>query len=183
MKFIRIFLLVLIIIGIGALITHKTWVPKLTDYIISSENYSMEVIQMPIQNTDSSVSIKDGRHCYIYNQTATDTAPYEVKELIDITIASTNVSGTKSGTQSGPDMTNGYNGTLEGTLEKDTITALYSYTVEASDNKEKEIYKINNAGMQKWRYPLKDERGILVPDTTKEYKVLFYLPTDCNTSI
>lgn len=37
MKFIRIFLLVLIIIGIGLLITQKIWVPKLVDRIILSE--------------------------------------------------------------------------------------------------------------------------------------------------
>ena len=36
-KFIRIFLFVLIIIGIGLLITEKTWVPKLVDQIIKSE--------------------------------------------------------------------------------------------------------------------------------------------------
>ncbi len=38
MKFIRIFLLVLIIIGLGLLITQKIWVPKLVDKIILSEN-------------------------------------------------------------------------------------------------------------------------------------------------
>lgn len=36
-KTIRIFLLVLIIIGIGALITQKIWVPKLVDKILQSE--------------------------------------------------------------------------------------------------------------------------------------------------
>lgn len=37
MKFIRIFLLVLIIIGIGLLLTQKTWVPKLTNYLLKDE--------------------------------------------------------------------------------------------------------------------------------------------------
>ncbi len=37
MKFIRIFLLVLIIIGIGLLLTQNTWVPKLTNYILKDE--------------------------------------------------------------------------------------------------------------------------------------------------
>ncbi len=38
MKFIRIFLLVLIIIGLILLATQKIWVPKLVDAIIASEN-------------------------------------------------------------------------------------------------------------------------------------------------
>lgn len=37
-KFIRIFLLILIIIGIGLLFTQKMWVPRLVDVIISQEN-------------------------------------------------------------------------------------------------------------------------------------------------
>jgi len=38
MKAIRIFLLVLIIIGLGLLITQKIWVPKLVAKIIAAEN-------------------------------------------------------------------------------------------------------------------------------------------------
>lgn len=37
-KFIRIFLFVLIIIGLGLIATQKLWVPKLVDRIISKEN-------------------------------------------------------------------------------------------------------------------------------------------------
>lgn len=36
-RFIRIFLLILIIIGIGLIITHNLWVPKLVDYILRVE--------------------------------------------------------------------------------------------------------------------------------------------------
>ena len=38
MKFLRIFLLILIIIGLGLLATQKIWVPKLVDRILSSES-------------------------------------------------------------------------------------------------------------------------------------------------
>ncbi len=38
MKFIRIFLLILIIIGIILIITQKSWVPKLVDRILQYEN-------------------------------------------------------------------------------------------------------------------------------------------------
>lgn len=41
-KFIRIFLLVLIIIGIGLLITQKIWVPKVVDMILKTPNYESE---------------------------------------------------------------------------------------------------------------------------------------------
>ncbi len=37
MKFIRIFLFVLIIIGLGLLFTQKKWVPNFVDYLISRE--------------------------------------------------------------------------------------------------------------------------------------------------
>lgn len=38
MKFIRIFLLVLIIIGLGLLITQKYWVSPLVQWIVDNEN-------------------------------------------------------------------------------------------------------------------------------------------------
>ncbi len=41
MKTIRIFLLVLIIIGLALLATHKIWVPRLVDKILWSEGFSM----------------------------------------------------------------------------------------------------------------------------------------------
>ncbi|HEY0221198.1 MAG TPA: MBL fold metallo-hydrolase, partial [Candidatus Paceibacterota bacterium] len=43
MKFIRIFLLVLIIIGLGLLVTQKMWVPKLVEKIIEEENNNISI--------------------------------------------------------------------------------------------------------------------------------------------
>ena len=37
MKILRMFLLVLIVIGIGLLLTQKVWVPKVVDHILKSE--------------------------------------------------------------------------------------------------------------------------------------------------
>ena len=37
MKFIRIFLLILIILGVWLLATQKTWVPKVVDWIVEQE--------------------------------------------------------------------------------------------------------------------------------------------------
>lgn len=174
MKIIRIFLFVLIIIGIIALVTEKIWVPKLVDRIIKMENIS---VVFPV--VEQNIFQEDERQCYIYNHEAIKTEPYAVSEFIDINIKGNMVMGTKTGSQKGPDMTNGYTGTIEGNLEGDTITSVFSYVIEGSKNKEKEIYKISKTGIEKLRYPLIESKGILVPDTTKEFKILSYPRVSC----
>lgn len=176
-KAIRIILLVLIVVGIFLLCTQKFWVPKLVDRILLSENPPTA----PIVKQES-VIIKDGRQCYTYNHEGTDSEPYTVNEFIDININGKIVTGTKKGTQSGPDMTNGYTGSIDGFLDGNTITAVYSYVVEGSHNKEKEIYKASETGIEKLRYPLVEEGKILVPDKTKEFKVLQYNRVSCTAS-
>ena len=54
-KFIRIFLLVLIIIGIGLLLTQKIWVPKAVEMILKNENPANS-IPVQILQTKNSVS-------------------------------------------------------------------------------------------------------------------------------
>ncbi len=124
----------------------------------------------------------DGRQCYTYSHDATSDAPYATTEFIDMTIAGATVTGTKTGTQSGPDMTNGYTGTITGTLEKNMITDVFSYTIEGSQNKEIEIYRTGKTGIEKLRYQLKEEGGTLVPDMTKEFAVLRYARVGCTAS-
>ncbi len=180
MKFIRIFLLVLIIIGIGLLLTRNMWVPKLVDAIVARENPDNPPVIVP--QVQPNLTLVDGRQCYTYSHDATPDAPYATTEFIDMTIAGTKVTGTKSGTQKGPDMTNGYTGTILGTLDKNTITDIFSYTIEGSQNKEKEIYRTSKTGIEKLRYPLVEEGGILVPDTTKEFTALQYARVGCTAS-
>jgi len=60
MKTLRIFLLVLIIIGIGLLVTQKTWVPKLVDRILKSENVNIQA-PLPEVVTKEPISM-----CYSY---------------------------------------------------------------------------------------------------------------------
>ena len=140
----------------------------------------------PIKAFDiAKVSIlKDGRQCYTFNHEATATEPYTVNEFLDISISDTKVTGTKSGTQKGPDMTNGYNGTIVGTLNNDMINDVFSYTIEGSPNKESEIYRSrkDQIGIEKMRYPLIEKNGILVPDTTKEFTILLYARVGCTGS-
>ena len=177
-KTIRIILLVLIIIGLFALATEKVWVPKLVDKILLAENIS--IITSPI--IQPNLTLTDGRQCYTYNHEATKDAPYTVNEFLDITIAGKNVTGTKTGTQKGPDMTNGYTGTITGTLDKNTITDIFSYIIEGSHNQEKEIYHTSKTGITKLRYPLVEQKGILVPDLTTPYQTLSYARVGCKGS-
>jgi len=140
----------------------------------------------PLKTFDiTKVSIlKDGRQCYTFNHEATATEPYTVNEFLDISISGTKVTGTKKGTQKGPDMTNGYSGTIMGTLNNDTINDVFSYTVEGSSNKEAEIYRSreDQIGIEKLRYPLIEKSGILVPDITKGFSALLYARVGCVAS-
>jgi hypothetical protein len=179
MKAIRIFLLILIIIGIIALITENFWVPKLVNKIISSETPPVIIEAVAHQ---ANLVLKDGRQCYTYNHEGTKDEPYTVNEFIDITISGAKVTGTKTGTQSGPDMTNGYSGKITGTLENNAITDIFSYVVEGSHNQEEEIYKASLTGIEKLRYPLIEVRGILVPDKTKPFTAMLYARVGCTAS-
>jgi hypothetical protein len=55
MKFIRIFLLVLIVIGIGLIATQKTWVPKVVDKILESENKPVVVNPLSVLSFEACV--------------------------------------------------------------------------------------------------------------------------------
>jgi hypothetical protein len=121
-----------------------------------------------------------GKTCYVYHQEATPEAPYAVDEYINIKVTDKDVVGTKLGTQKGPDMSNGYTGTMKGTIDNDgMITSVYSYSIEGSKNSEKEIYKVTPDGLDKIRYPLIEVKGMLVPDTTQESKIVTYGKTMC----
>lgn len=124
----------------------------------------------------------DGRQCYTYSHEKTDSEPYTTSEFIDMTISGNTISGTKTGTQSGPDMTNGYTGTIVGTLKDGVITDTFSYVIEGSSQKEAEIYHAGVTGIDKWRYSLKEEGGVLVPDLSTDYKVLHYARVGCEGS-
>lgn len=128
--------------------------------------------------------LKDGEYCFSYNHEGTKDEPYTVNEFVDLTVHGSVITGTKKGTQNGPDMTNGYEGTLSGTYDKDLITAVFSYVIEGSANKEKELYKVraDQIGLEKMRYPLKEEDGMLIPDMTKEFKNLLYSRVQCGAS-
>jgi len=51
-KFIRVFLLVLIIIGLGLLATQKIWIPKVVEMILKSENHESLIVPTLTSNTN-----------------------------------------------------------------------------------------------------------------------------------
>lgn len=117
--------------------------------------------------------------CYHYKQVATKDAPYAVDEYITLETNGNKITGLKKGTQVGPDMSNGYQGSLNGTIDGNNLDVIFDYEIEGSKNKEQELYIKTNAGLEKKRYPLMDKGNMLVPDTTKEYKALEYKLTPC----
>jgi hypothetical protein len=117
--------------------------------------------------------------CYERSLVATSDAPYSVEENIKVTIDGISVSGIKSGTQSGPDMTNGYIGTLVGTKEGDALNVLFSYTIEGSNQAEREQYVVRDQDLIKLRYPLIDQGKELVPDTSQSYVEQVYESVSC----
>lgn len=120
-----------------------------------------------------------GRQCFQYDQVATKDAPYTVNETIDITADGDKITGTKVGNQSGPDMTNGYTGTITGMIKDNIITSVFTYTIEGSKNQEQEEYEATRTGLIKHRYPLKEVGKMLVPDTTGTVKNLTYIRVEC----
>jgi hypothetical protein len=137
---------------------------------------SAEQVQQPI-------TLTNGRQCYTYSHEGTPDAPYTTSEFIDMTISGTKVTGTKHGTQSGPDMTNGYEGTLVGDLNGNMLNLAFAYTIEGSQNTEHEIYQAGLTGIDKLRYPLIDKfKDGLFPDTSKAYTLMHYARIECEGS-
>jgi len=110
---------------------------------------------------------------------ATVEAPYTVKEDIILHIKGTTVTGIKQGTQSGPDMTNGYEGVLTGTKQGTRYELRFDYEIEGSQQSEEEVYELREDGFAKLRYPLIERDGVLVPDMSKSFTEQLYRYASC----
>jgi hypothetical protein len=123
---------------------------------------------------------KDGKYCFYRKQIATINEPYSSEESIVLNILNNKVSGVKTGIQNGPDLNNGYRGTLEGTINNNEIELTFAYEVEGSKGKEVEIYTFEGEDLIKLRYVLIDNfDGKLVPDRSSEPKQLIYSKSNC----
>lgn len=118
-------------------------------------------------------------YCFYRLQEATSDAPYAVQEHVMLTFVAGSVTGTKSGTQSGPDMTNGYEGTLAGEVKDNEIEVVFSYTIEGSNQKELEIYEMRSEWLVKKRWPLTERGDMLVPNEVEDPTLIVYKPKTC----
>lgn len=132
-----------------------------------------------VGKTESLVLYEGG--CFEYSHIATAEEPYNVLEKVEINIEGNIVEGVKSGTQSGPDMTNGYEGTLIGTYEKNIAEVIFSYVIEGSAQKEKEIYEVSENMITKIRYVLEEVDGVLVPDLNSIPQYIEYKEVACSS--
>jgi hypothetical protein len=148
--------------------------------------FSLGSKNKPVDKTDGEVlsATQDNAECYSYNHEATGDEPYTVSEFVKLNFDGTSVTGVKTGTQTGPDMTNGYSGTLDGTIENNTIDVVYSYVIEGTNGLEKEIYRVreDKTGIEKLRYPLIEGKDMLIPDLDGELKVSLYSRVPCEGS-
>ncbi len=131
----------------------------------------------PISLTPTTLA--DGTYCYARNQKATADAPYSVSENMKIFVTGNTVTGTKTGFQAGPDMTNGYAGSLEGSRDNNRLTLVFDYTVEGSSNREQELYDWSPGGLTKLRYVLKESNHMLAPDLTSTPQMIEYTTIPC----
>jgi hypothetical protein len=150
-----------------------------TERTLFSMDKTVDLIFGTMEIGNAAVSLQDGTYCYARKQTATTTEPYVVEEHVVLTINGNVVTGTKKGTQSGPDMSNGYQGTLSGTRNGSRAELTYAYTIEGSQNKELEIYDIGATVLKKMRWPLKEQNNILVPAKAGEPKIISYTAETC----
>lgn len=117
--------------------------------------------------------------CFTYQHNATESEPYNISEKIEITINDSQVTGTKNGTQFGPNMSNGYQGTLQGIISGTNIMSLFEYVIEGANGAEQELYTISENILTKHRYQLKELGKILVPDMNSEKTDIVYTKTTC----
>jgi hypothetical protein len=117
--------------------------------------------------------------CFRNEHTATPTEPYATTEDVTLNITDQTVFGVKRGTQSGPDMTNGYQGVLTGTKDGSQLSLRFDYVIEGSEQTEMEEYEISDATLTKLRWPLREENKILVPDKTGQMKRISYTSVPC----
>lgn len=125
----------------------------------------------------------EGQYCFSYKHPSSTEEPYSVDEFLYLSFNGTKVVGTKEGTQSGPDMTNGYSGTLLGAVVNDELELTYDYTVEGADQRELEVYAFDKGNVIKKRWVLTEQKidgkDILVPDYKGEPKIITYTAEEC----
>lgn len=159
----KIIIFVVLVLGIGVVV------------YLSAKN-------KPVPEAPSGVPTS-GRYCFVRIQQATETAPYSSEEHVVLDFNGAQVSGIKKGTQAGPGVSNGFEGTLSGTTIEDEIELTYVYTVEGSEGRELEVYTFADKNLIKKRWVLEEKKingeNILVPDYIGEPTLYTYTVEAC----
>lgn len=167
----KIVILLVLIVGVG------------TVAYMSATNKPKDIEKEQVVPVVTSMIPTSGQYCFVRIQQATETAPYSSEEHVVLNFNGAQVSGTKKGTQVGPDMSNGFEGKLSGAMIEDEIELTYSYTVEGSNGKELEVYTFADKNLIKKRWVLEDKKingeNILVPDYVGEPTLYTYTPETC----
>ena len=147
-------------------------------FYFSSQKEMSKSPSLP-SDTSQSAPLPDGKYCYQYSQKATQDTPYSVEEYSEIVLSGNTVSGLKRGSQSGPDMSNGFDGTLSGTRDGNSLTIRFKYVIEGSSGEEMELYSLDENTLTKHRYTLKEEGGVLVPNKDEFVKDIVATKVSC----
>lgn len=142
--------------------------------------YTSENKDDSTENILSEITITSNPLCFAYESAATTDAPYSVSEKITLSkLTETEIEGIKQGTQAGPSMMNGYEGTLHGTISGTDAVVLFAYTIEGSAGTEQELYTVTPEVLTKHRYALQEIGNLLVPDASSEKTDIVYTKTSC----
>ena len=117
--------------------------------------------------------------CFSYNKEPTESMPYSVSEEVTLSLSEESFFGTKRGTQSGPDMTNGYSGEISGVRKGNNLEGIFTYTIEGSFGSERELYTLEQNILTKHRYSLVQDGDILMPDMQSEKQDIIYQEMAC----
>jgi len=173
-------ILVIVLAGYSALYWLALKDKIINEEVVLNENEEVKTEDILVtENEEGSEEILNGKFCFDRTQVATDEAPYSAEEYIELNINENMVSGIKNGSQVGPGVSNGYEGTLSGEIVNGTIGVIFSYVIEGSAGKEKEEYILREGDLIKIRYNLVEEDGILTPDKTTEPSEIAYLKSEC----
>ena len=125
---------VIVLLGVAS-VCVGVWFSVYHKRALAPDRLSQDIPSIQID-----IPVNNNPYCYVYHQDATASAPYKVDEFIRIVEKEGNITGVKKGTQSGPDMTNGYTGTLTGIVDGQNMQLDFAYIVEGSRNVERAIY-------------------------------------------
>jgi hypothetical protein len=108
----------------------------------------------------------EGKHCFLETLKHKDVAIIDgdTIQFVDSTIVNLEISGNKvTGRMDWiPAEKDSGRGTLEGTIDGNTVTVLYSYTIEGSDQQEEKMFEIRNYELAVYTAELEEDENMVL---------------------